>query len=421
MIKKYLCVLALANLTVASAQDGTSSPYSYYGFGEQRFKGVNEIKDMGGLAVYNDSLRLNTLNPASYGELKNATFSLGASYRDNTLKSNTQKAKTTTGSFDYFALSIPVGKIGIGLGIMPSHFTGYKTSSFTKESGMDVNSLHTGDGGINRTFLGIGYKINKQFSIGAEVAYLFGDITNEVTKVVLDNGDGLALDRGTLGLQTNEYSGFDLNFAVNFKQPISEKLFVNFTGTFSPEMTMDNNQKYTLSSVRISDNSFTPIETLEVNNSKRELKNPMKYSFGAGIGDPFKWFIGAEYTATQSSVYNDNWNYNNASFNDASKIAIGGFYTPKYNSYTSYLQRTTYRAGLRYEDTGLEIANESIKDLGAHIGFGFPVGRNNSNLNIGLEYGKRGTKNNGLIQENYFTLSVGFSFNDRWFEKRRFE
>ena len=61
---------------------------------------------------------------------------------------------------------------------MPSHFTGYKTSSFTKESGMDVNSLHTGDGGINRTFLGIGYKINKQFSIGAEVAYLFGDITN---------------------------------------------------------------------------------------------------------------------------------------------------------------------------------------------------------------------------------------------------
>jgi hypothetical protein len=43
-----------------------------------------------------------------------------------------------------------------------------------------------------------------------------------------------------------------------------------------------------------------------------------------------------------------------------------------------------------------------------------------SNVNIGLEFGKRGTTAANLVEENYANVSVSFSLNERWFEKRKF-
>ena len=52
---------------------------------------------------------------------------------------------------------------------------------------------------------------------------------------------------------------------------------------------------------------------------------------------------------------------------------------------------------------------------------GFPIGGNFSNINLGIEYGKRGTTASGLVQENYLNVSVGLSFSDRWFVKRKID
>ena len=43
-----------------------------------------------------------------------------------------------------------------------------------------------------------------------------------------------------------------------------------------------------------------------------------------------------------------------------------------------------------------------------------------SNLNLGLEFGKKGTTSNNLVQENYIILNIGFSLNDKWFVKSKF-
>ena len=39
---------------------------------------------------------------------------------------------------------------------------------------------------------------------------------------------------------------------------------------------------------------------------------------------------------------------------------------------------------------------------------------------LGHEFGKRGSQDNGLIQESYWNLIVGLSLNDIWFIKRKF-
>ena len=42
-------------------------------------------------------------------------------------------------------------------------------------------------------------------------------------------------------------------------------------------------------------------------------------------------------------------------------------------------------------------------------------------LNIGFEYGYRGTTNDGLIKESFYRFTVGFSINDLWFFKPKID
>ena len=119
-----------------------------------------------------------------------------------------------------------------------------------------------------------------------------------------------------------------------------------------------------------------------------------------------------------SNLTNRTFELENISYNDAVKYKIGGFYIPKYNSLTSYYKRIVYRAGIRFEETGINLNGQDINEFGISFGVGIPVGRLFSNVNIGFEIGKRGTTDFGLIQENFFNTFISLSFNDRWFDKR---
>ena len=63
----------------------------------------------------------------------------------------------------------------------------------------------------------------------------------------------------------------------------------------------------------------------------------------------------------------------------------------------------------------------SINDLGISFGLGLPLGNRLSNLNLGFEYGKKGTTDNGLLEENYFNVRLSLSLNDLWFKKRKID
>ena len=114
-------------------------------------------------------------------------------------------------------------------------------------------------------------------------------------------------------------------------------------------------------------------------------------------------------------------NITNSSFENSIRYSLGGYFIPNYNSYATYYKRIVYRGGLRYENTGLVIENKSVTDFAANVGLGLPLIGTFTNVNIGLEVGKRGTTYNNLVQENYFNISVGLSLSDKWFVKRKFD
>jgi len=74
--------------------------------------------------------------------------------------------------------------------------------------------------------------------------------------------------------------------------------------------------------------------------------------------------------------------------------------------------------------------NAPFSEYGISFGLGLPVIKSVrieeeklpvvSRVNITAEYIKRGTTNNGLIEENYFNLTLGLNLNDKWFTKRKY-
>ena len=128
---KNLIVICIATISFnAFGQQGTASPYSFYGIGSLKFKGTVENRSMGGMGVYLDSIHLNLRNPASYvgnnvegfpfdNESRPVKFTVAGTSSNTTLKSNNGEAETGNATFDYLALSVPVGKFGFGFGLLP--------------------------------------------------------------------------------------------------------------------------------------------------------------------------------------------------------------------------------------------------------------------------------------------------------------
>jgi hypothetical protein len=79
---------------------------------------------------------------------------------------------------------------------------------------------------------------------------------------------------------------------------------------------------------------------------------------------------------------------NFVSYEKSMRYSLGGYFVPNYNSFSNYAKRIVYRAGLKYDKTGLIVKSESINDLGFTLGLGLPITGSFSNINFGFEMGK---------------------------------
>jgi hypothetical protein len=141
------------------------------------------------------------------------------------------------------------------------------------------------------------------------------------------------------------------------------------------------------------------------------------------FGRTDKWNIGIDYQATQWSQYNSSPDLAlNAGVGASSyKLSIGGEITPDINSIRNYTARMSYRLGLYYGKDYLNINNTDLPFYGITAGVSLPFRRSLSRLHTSLDVGRLGTTANGLTQQTYVRFSVGISFNDLWFVKRRYD
>src|SRR5690606_31430894 len=125
-------------------------------------------------------------------------------------KSHLGRQTNTATSLDYLSMGIPMGKAGLGFGILPYSTVGYRFLSKLP----DGLTEYSGDGGLNRTYLSLAYQVTPEISIGVEANYNFGKIKNEAISQKTE------LQYGTRVLDESELQGFNFNFGAIYTKPV---------------------------------------------------------------------------------------------------------------------------------------------------------------------------------------------------------
>jgi len=416
MIKKIIVIACFFFSLVSNAQSGSASPYSFFGLGESKFKGNLENRSMGGVNIEQDSLHINILNPASFAAIRFTTFTMGGNYTSTSLKTDSNKENAQRTTLDYLAVALPLGKIGVGFGLLPYTSVGYNIQSTNSEPD-GVNNVMKGTGGLNKAFFSLGYTVIPNLVIGADVQYNFGRINNTNLEYIT----GVPI--GTEEKNKADLNGFTANFGAMYKHKIYKKVNLYSSFTYTPQSKLSSSNTKTISTVSYNSNfDVAVIDPADSKEIRKDLTIPDKISFGFGAGQTKKWMLGTQMTFQNVGDLANDYNVSSkATYGKYSSYSLGGYYIPKYNVFSRYYQKVVYRAGLRYTKTGTIVNSEEIDDKAMTLGFGLPIPGGVSNVNIGLEYGQKGTTAKGLVQENYFTFAVSFSLNDRWFGQHKIE
>ena len=419
MFKKLFFTLVFCLFIKTNAQDGTVSPYSYFGLGTFNPANTVENNAMGGLSIYGDSIHVNLQNPASYGLLKLTTYTVGVSHRRMALTSDTQEKSTALTAIDYLSVAMPIAEnIGIGFGITPVTSMGYiLNSSAENANGETITNIFSGDGGLSKIYFSLGAAPIKNFTVGASAFANFGTVNKERVQSLS------SVLFGTIDRRTSRMNGFNFQMAANYTPNITDKLtlYTSFVLTTGLDLKASNTQQVgSLSLVNGSELEVSDLDLEAANLKNNTVKIPSVTTLGLGIGENKKWLLGASYTIQEMGSFSSTFlSQSNVAYSDASTLRVGGYYVPDYAPFASFFKRATYRFGIRLVNTGMQVNNQAIKDFGTNIGVGLPMGGTFSNLNIGIEMGALGTSKAGLIKENYLSLRVGLSLNDRWFLKRK--
>jgi len=419
MIKKFVIAILCCSAFGVHAQNGTISPYSYFGIGDFRTQNTVENQMMGGLGVLSDSIHMNFTNPAAYSKLALTTYTMGASNENLFLKTYNENQSSAFTNLDYLAIGVPLSRgFGAGFGLQPVSSRGYKLASDGSVPLGKVNNSFSGTGGINKIFLSVGYEVIPNLSLGITANYNFGNLESQKSQKVEN------VQYGVLDRRNSRVTGFDFNYGAQYTTLIRDKykLYTSLNVHTQSNLVSVNQQSvgsYSLSTG--GDIAVVDVDLIASGLDRTAVKIPTTTAVGVGIGQDNRWFLGAEYSFQDMGKFRNDFADlpDGLRYGKAPNFSFGGYIIPNYNSFTSYLKRVTYRAGLHVTKTGMIINEKEINDFGITFGAGLPLGNSFSNINLGFELGRQGTTDAGLVEESYFKVNLGLSLNDKWFLKRK--
>lgn len=414
------------------AQD--NSPYSRYGIGNLIPQSNIANRAMGGISAgFSDPTSVNSVNPATYGDLVYSTLDLGIEYDGRELKSSNPPAnyKANNGIVPYMQFGFPLLRNnknalknrtswGMAFGLRQVSNISYKVENTNRLPFDTISTLYEGKGGVNQAFIGTGLKI-KNFSFGFNTGYLFGNNDYD-TRVSFPN-DTLDYYRTHYGNQTN-FGGIFLDAGVQYSAKLKKgELTFGAYGTLQKKYKGVKDQ--VLETFDISGTGVpVPIDTIsKSSNQKGDIQLPGSFAVGfAYSGDHVT--IGADYQTTawdnyrffgQKDLVQNSW-----------MTKIGMQYLPAGPGSTGYFNYVKYRAGFAF-GRDYVMADHSLPVYTVSIGGAFPLKLKHSFydhqysiMNVTFEYGNRGNNQNNL-RENTYKLSLGFSLSDIWFLRQKYQ
>ncbi len=432
---------------VGQGQQGSGSPYSAYGLGEL-FGGtqVSQLLMGGPGAAVVDPVSVVAANPASYPAMHRTTFETGLGVRTSRFTSSEVGRTGRRAELLGFSLGVPFakGRWGVALGVNPVSNVGYNitnTQALPDGSG-NVELRYTGDGGLNKAFFGLGWVLAQKrdslsngyrLSIGANLGYVFGSI-EESRKAIYPRSAGFYNSSVVSTLILRDPTA---NVGVQFQGDLRKRVnkdeegFYYLIGVSAELPTTLGARRSELATSFGLTNSGVEL-TADTAFFAESQRGTLQLPLGIGVGFTVfnnNWTVSAEVRQRdwrQLKVAVDGYELPNELATSTTYILGAGF-RPARKIDASFWERTTYRAGVRYNSDYLVVGGTQLQEIGMSFGMSLPVmgSTTRSRLNIGAELGERGTLDNGLIRERFAAILIGITITpdirEQWFKKRRIE
>lgn len=412
-------VLFLMLSLVVRAQTILNSPYSYLGMGEILGSENATQMMMGGIGVSNSNgIYTNVVNPALLARNRWTNLEVGLNTEYKTLQDIRQKQSVFGGNYQSLNLTLPVSsRWTVSVGIRPHSAVEYETRSYRRLNLLGVDSLiysYKGSGGVSKVSISNGVRVFKEFYLGLQMDYLFGQVNRNVSTQNMSDGQFYKVQLEDL----TSYSDFQFKAGFAYRARLKTDLFLNLGATLDLNSTLNSEQIKRFATMDLSGLTVINSDTLE--KSKVFVQQiPVGKRFGLSVEKAAKWMVGVDYTYTDWTKVNNNLGRSSA-LPVSHKVSIGGEYTPDIESISSFIKRTTYRLGMSYEKTPYDFLGNGNYAVDKHLSFGVALPlRNLSFLNLAYQVGRRGVISDNGMEEQYHRLTLGLTFSDLWFQKQK--
>ncbi len=464
-----LPALCLLSTSVINAQESDPSPWSRFGLGINLPNYSSPQQLMGG--VISPLMENNVINPdqpASAASCKTTLFQSSIYNNSNFITEGDSSTTSVTGNLGALSMVIkkPTGKTALMFGIIPNSSKGYNLyREFENEDSGNIIERYQGAGGTARGYFGLArafkgkkwIKIgesdslqihNNSINIGAQVNYLFGELTQQE---IMDFEDVGIYDHktsttlrhralgGLFGLQAHQLLGNKYDADKNFLR--STTLYVG--GTFATAANLNSDFEEMIETVIINNGLVSHIDTAFYDSNEFIGQTPSKWTAGTALaiesGNGKKIVLAFDMMQQDWSKYNDQElnSYlveGNASWAKASRMSAGISYKPATTmSGKSVMTRSVYRAGFALDKYPLSFNDGQLSGWRATGGFSMPLegSRSNSSVHFGIEFGKRGllgtdgTLLDNTLEESILNFQIGVSlspfFKNLWLTPKLYD
>ena len=407
------------------------TPFSAFGYGDTFGDALLHNQGMGGVGVSNPQYwYLNNMNPALLAYNRITTFQAGLLLEKKRIYSDTIRENSTGGNLNYLTMGFPLlrnkrtgeTRWGTAIGLMPYSHVDYQYEYSKDIIGADgksipVNYFEQAKGGINEVYWSNGARLNKYLNVGLKTSFLFSSINTVFTNFLNDPNQLVKYVVNVNELQSIKGVRFTPGIHIH-KDSINRKYTLNLGATYTLSSEIRTNFEQVLQR-RATSGSILQSDTLNISVGNSNLPN--KLTIGASFGRLDKWMFATDFSLVKPNANTFTLGQDQIGVTDGWRFASGFELTPDSRSLGSYLKRMTYRTGISAESGTYLVSGNPVKDFGINFGFSIPVNRISS-LDLAFRTGKRGDMKVNGIEENYFKIYFGVTFNDQnWFLKRRFD
>jgi hypothetical protein len=409
---RHLPIFSIALLFIGSSHSAFSgnggSGYSRYGIGDIRFFAGGRSAGMGGTAIaLLNSNSLNRINPAGQTKLTLTHFTGTFSYEGFRTTDGIQSAYLSSGNFGGAFLALPLSTnngLALTAGFNPYSSVNYKVQSEQTIGSDSYTAVYSGEGGLSTALAGLSFAPLDSLSLGLQANYLFGQIRSESDVSFSSTDFSTAKYQRTVNVD-----GFDVTFGVIYSglgRLTGLKMLegLNLGAILSTATNLNATQE----NINI---ESVGQDTLAGKGGKIHIPVSRGLGFSWLLGG--KYLVAGDYLSQQWSDF-EYFGEHPQQIRNSTRVSLGMEIEPSQERGTSYWKRVAYRFGTYYLASYYQIGTESINEVGFTSGLGMPIAAD-TRLDFALEYGRRGTIDQHLLQDNIFRFSITLSLGEKWF------